>query len=271
MASHEIIGIPDSGKSYYTAVIFKRLLKRNWKWWKKSGKKRKILSNLKVSEKWLNHKSREKYKEFIEIWEDPSELIKRENVDIIWDENATDMESRDWEHLDKDIKSFIQQHDKNGIDIYANTQAPMQVDVMFRRNCKSMVQVTKLFGNRRPHPTKPPVKWIWGLIMIRKLKRVSFSKEEDKQEFEPIAWYMMLWAFEWITRDTCEFFDTHQKIYAHTPPLKHVVQTCPTCGFTKIHGKITNQGNTNCTHQTAGSGSRITSPKGREPDSCLQE
>ena len=46
-----VSGIPGSGKSLWTADKILWLLKRNLKWWKKTGVVRYVYSNIKMSEK----------------------------------------------------------------------------------------------------------------------------------------------------------------------------------------------------------------------------
>lgn len=230
MSAYLIIGLPGSGKSLVSAKIMMGLLRRNINWYKKTGKIRYVYSNLKVSEKWKN--GHLKANEFVKYWENPMELVGIEDVDIVWDEIARHIDSRDWGNLNPKLKRFIQEQDKVGIDIYANTQSPMQVDVMFRRNCEQIWRVSKLCGSRRPSPTRIPSRIIWGICYLRKLERVSFGKEEDQEEFEPNFW---AWPhLRWIDPKTCNFFDTRQKIPYNYPPLEHIKRNCPKCGLEHI-------------------------------------
>lgn len=231
MSAYLIIGLPHHGKSLESAKQMWKLIRRNAKWEKSTGQLRLIYSNLKISDKFT-----QKYPEverYVRYWDDPMELIGKEDIDIIWDEIARHIDSRDWTNLNPKLKKFIQEHDKVGIDIYANTQSPMQVDVMFRRNCEEIYRITKLLGSRRPSPTRPPVSIIWGICILRRLKRASFGKEEQDEEFEPELFAIP--NFRWIDRFTCELFDTRQKINAHYPTLEHIERFCedPNCLFHK--------------------------------------
>lgn len=226
MSTFLIVGLPHHGKSFETAHDFRRLLRRNIKWYKKTGIKRLIYSNLRVSETYFS-----KYpetREFIKYWENPAELVQIKDADIIWDEIARILDSRNFANLSEKVKAFIQEHDKVGCDIYANTQAPNQVDIMFRRNCEEIWKITKIIGSRRPSPTKPPVKFIWGIFWLRKLKRASFGKEEDQQEFEPQLAFGLIPVFwlRWLDKETCRFYDTRQVIRAKPAPLEHIERFC---------------------------------------------
>lgn len=247
------IGLPGHGKSVELAKKFKILLKRNYRWFKRGIPIRYIWSNLMVNEEWFKKGKNEKYRFLIKYWDNPMELIDVKDCDIIWDEIARHLDSRDWEKLHPRIKQFIQEHDKDGNHIYCNTQTPMQVDVMFRRTCHFMWRITRIAGCRRPSRTMPPVRLIWGLYIKRQIARVSFGKEESEEQFETSPWdWLKLWNLSWVDPDTCMFFDTHQKIKAHYPPLEHIEQSCPTCGFKKVHGKVVNYGDPNCKSHTAG-------------------
>jgi len=258
MSAYLIIGLPHHGKSLESAKQMRKLLRRNIRWYKKQvkkwnnnkkykinwtgeePKKRLVYANLKVSEKWLNNKRHELAQSFIRYWDDPMELIDVHDADIIWDEIARALDSRDWANLSPKLKKFIQEHDKVGVDIYANTQSPMQVDVMFRRNCEKIWRVTKLMGSARPSPTKPPTRFIWGICFLRELERVSFGKEEDQEQFKaPFFTLFYFFNLRWIDRATCEFFDTRWRIKGHYPPFEHIERSCvdPNCTFHKVlHG-----------------------------------
>lgn len=222
MTAYLTIGLPGSGKSLVNSKLFRRLLRRNMGWYKRTKQIRYVYSNIKVSEKW--EKNHPGAAQFVKYWDNPMDLIVLKDVDVIWDEIARHLDSRDWKDLNPKFKKWIQEHDKLGIEIYANSQSPMQVDVMFRRNCEQVYRVYKLFGSRRPSPTKLPVRFIWGLLLIRRLKRVSFGHEEDEEEYEPE--FLSFPQFRWIDRRTCEFFDTRQQIDFKYPPFEHIQRFC---------------------------------------------
>lgn len=233
MSAYLDIGLPHHGKSFMLARSVKKLLWRNYKWHKRGNEIRLIYSNLVVSEKYLLRFP--KLREFLKYWQDPRDLVGLRDVDIVWDEIARHLDSRDWKELDPDLKILLQEHDKLGIDIFSNTQTPMQVDVMFRRNCEGMHRITKLFGSRRPTPTKPPIRFIWGLLMIRKLQRESFSKEESEEEYENEL--LSIPHFYWLGREICEFFDTRQQIpRGEYKPYRHILRKCEDkyCNFERV-------------------------------------
>jgi len=118
MATFEITeGAPGQGKSLYTARTARRLLDRNLKWEAQGNIRRILWSNLKFSEDF-----EKEYEGYISYWSDSSQLVKLRDCDIIWDEIATELDARNWPNLSIEMKRFLSQYRKRGIDIYGNTQ-----------------------------------------------------------------------------------------------------------------------------------------------------
>jgi len=163
MATFEIIeGKPGQGKSLYTARLARKLLKRNKKWREKSGIVRPIVSNIRFSDTF------EKEGEgFLKYWSSIGEVTKLTNVDLLWDEIATELDSRNFQNLSEEVKRFLSQYRKRGVDIYANTQDFSMIDMRARLMVTRVASLWKMVGSRDPSPTKPPVKRIWGLVRVR--------------------------------------------------------------------------------------------------------
>lgn len=236
MSSYLFVGRPGHGKSLATAKLFMKLLRRNMAWFKRTGKMRLIYSNMVLTSKWSNNARHSRALEFIRYWSSPMELIGLEDIDVIWDEIARHLDSRNYKELNDKIKTFVQEHDKMGINIYANTQRPNQVDVMFRSNCEDIWRVTKWLGSRRPSPTRIPSRWIWGICILRRLKRESFSKEESDEEYE--VEFMSFPRFMWISKYKTDFFDTRQRIIYQHAPLEHILQFCKEPGCKLEHNGL---------------------------------
>jgi len=220
-------GLPGSGKSARTAKAILFLLQRNAKWHKKTGVVRKVMSNLK-----LNEKYEKKYKDYLAYWKDPEQLPLFADCDVVIDEIATYFDATQWKELSLDIKRWLQQHRKVGVEIYGNTQTFSTIDISFRRLTDELFLLKKLLGSRDPSPTKPPVKAIWGVVLIRKLDARNYKEEE--QENKAYGFSLM-----WISKQyTSDFYDTRQKIErGEYPPLRHSERRCLECG--KVH--ITHQ------------------------------
>jgi len=216
MATFEITeGAPGQGKSLYTARLTRKLFLRNKRWEEQGNPRRKIWSNLKFSEEF------EKEAEgFIEYWTDSSILVKLHDCDIIWDEIATELDSRNWTNLSIEMKRFLSQYRKRGIDIYGNTQDFSMVDQRARLMISNVRTLTKMLGSRDISTTKPPPKHIWGLVMIRDV--VNFRETEStKKKFEFLPSFMQ------ISKELVALYDTRQDIkLGNPPPLKHEDRYC---------------------------------------------
>ena len=211
MATFEIVeGAPGQGKSLYTARLAKTLLARNKRWYGKSGILRQVYSNIKFTPEFENA-----WYPFIAYWTDPSELCKLRDVDVLWDEIATELDSRNFALLSDELKRFLSQYRKRGIDIYANTQDFSMIDARARLMVSRVATLTKLFGSRDPSPTKPPVKHIYGLTMVRDVINFKEANPEKKK-------YEMIPSFFTIDKRDVEIYDTTQDIAPGVLPLKRL-------------------------------------------------
>jgi len=213
-------GKPGSGKSLKLADVIVGLLARNERWKRKTGLVRPILTNIKISDA-----LKAQYPDFIQEWTEPEMLVKQTQCDIIWDEIATHLDSTQWANVPLDLKRFLQQHRKRGIDIYGTTQSFGMVDISMRRLVDELHICYKLIGSRNPAPTKPEVKYIWGLIWISQISPETFESEKPKKN-----------GFDWLVmnRALVEVYDTLQEIpVGQYPPLRHIERHCvdPTCEY----------------------------------------
>jgi len=216
-----ISGLPGAGKSLKLARTVLQVLERNRKWEKKSGVKRLLYTNLKLAP-WVM----EEFSEYVREWEDTQELTRLRNVDVIWDEFATAMDATQWQNMSLELKRWLQQHRKFGIEIYGTTQDFAQVDKSFRRLVSDLIHVTKLIGSRDKSNTMPDVKTIWGLCTVRTLDPQKY--DEAKSKFENTG---MLPQFMWISRKDIEVYDTTAEVkVGHYPPLRHIARECELAG-----------------------------------------
>jgi len=252
MATFEITeGAPGQGKSLYTAMISERLLKRNIKWYQKMYKDwlerydlykatktpeifnewlennpepqpRKLLSNMKFSEEFELA-----YEGLIEYWSDTQEICKLHDCDIIWDEIATELDSRNFANLTVELKRFLSQYRKRGVDIYANTQDFSMIDARARLMVTHVRTLTKVIGSRDISTTKPNPKYIWGIVLIRDINNFRETNPEKKK-------YAMLPSFFLIEKRLIKIYDTRQDIPMGKPaPLRHI-ELC--CEFSDVPG-----------------------------------
>jgi len=210
MATFEIIeGSPGQGKSLYTARTVKRLLDRNKKWFKKSGIVRPIFSNMKFSEEFEKQN-----KGFIKYWTNSVQLCTAKDCDIIWDEIATELDARNYTNLTDELKRFLSQYRKRGVDIYANTQDFSMIDARARLMVTRVATLYKVFGSPDPSPTKPTIKHIYGLVFVRDVQNYKVADPEKKR------YSLIPSQFFFIDREDIEIYDTRQDIKQGILPPK---------------------------------------------------
>jgi len=140
-------------------------------------------------------------------------FITSSNADVIWDEIATELDSRNFANLPDELKIFLSQYRKRGVDIYANTQDFSMVDARARLMVTHVATLSKMVGSPDPSPTKPPVKRIWGLVAVREVQNFKETNPTKKE-------YGILPTFFFIDREDVELYDTRQAIKAGTLPPK---------------------------------------------------
>jgi len=242
-------GLERSGKSLKLAMVVCDLVYRNWKWLERQKKDfgilskeeffskygrydvvaRPIVSNLKFSEAFEFYVEKELGLKII-YWEKMEDLIEYENADVIWDEVGNYLDATKWALLSSDVKKWLTQGAKVGIEIYGSSQDFAQVDKAFRRLTNHLFQITKVMGSRRPANTKPPVKTIWGICWMREMNPASYR--EDNKEIK--GGFFEFGSFFLIERKYCEIFDTTQKIKRDNMLfLRHIHVKCsdPNCTF----------------------------------------
>jgi len=217
-------GLPGAGKSFKMAKTVIEVLYRNKKWYEKSGIKRLAYTNLKLSAE-----VEEEFKGFIQYWTEPAELVALRDCDVFWDEVATHLDSTQWQNMSLEIKRWLQQHRKFGIEIYGTTQDFAMIDKSMRRLTSDLLYLSKLFGSRDKSSTRPPVKRVWGLIMVQKFDPVTYEEDNKKQVGFP--------SFMLLDNSALRIYDTTAEVkMGKYPPLNHIEREClyPDCKFHKI-------------------------------------
>lgn len=230
MAKYIFSGGEDSGKSYMLAYRSGQIVERNADWAKLTGKPRPIRSNLEYSE-WFYDWAVNEMGVPIYYWKDVEEWERFEGCDMIIDEIGAYLDSRTFKDLPLSTRLWLSQASKLGVDMYGSAQDFAQVDLSFRRLVKSdnggLFHINKLIGSPRPHASKPPVKRIWGICMMRELDPEGY--DEQKKRF---ASDQIIPTFFTIRREICTIFDTNKRIAkSKPPPYKHIARHCedPMC------------------------------------------
>jgi len=215
-------GLESSGKSLRLAMLCVYLVHRNAKWAKLTGIPRPIYSNMAFSTDFVSYATSLNIK--LRNWKDLDELVKLDEADIICDEVGNYFDSRGWENLSLDVRRWLTQGAKTGIEFYGGAQDFAQVDIAFRRLVQDgdLKMIRKIAGSRRPAKTKPPVKRIWGICVIWDMDAQGY---DEKNKSFASGWIPS--SIFLIRKKYTKIFDTNQKLLLSAPPLmKHVVRFC---------------------------------------------
>lgn len=216
-------GLPGAGKSLKLARVAIDILYRNKKLKKKFD--RKLYTNLKFTQKVMDE-----FPDQIVEWEDPADLVKLRDCDILWDEIQVHLDSTQWQNMPLELKRWLQLHRHYGIDIYATSQDFAQVDKSARRLTQELIHITKLIGSPDKSATRPVIKHVWGICFLKTLDPTRYNEERSKFETTGIPMPM------WISKKDIEIFDTTAEVkVGKYPPLRHIERYCEHdgCGHVK--------------------------------------
>lgn len=240
-------GLPGSGKSYKLGRTVCDILWRNRKAFQREEKRlckehgcdprpdavhmhaepprRKVYTNLRMSTA-----VEEEYKDYIVYWTELRMLTPLRDHDVVMDEVATYFDARLWETLSLEMRRWLAQHRKFGIEIYGTAQDFAQVDKAFRRLTSNLLYLYKIAGSRDISATLPPPKYIWGASLVRELDPQTY--DETKSKFAPQG----IPKFMFITREGTKIFDTRAEVKMSSAlALRHLERVCedPECSFHK--------------------------------------
>lgn len=222
-------GLEGSGKSLYLAMTMEAVARRNAKWFVKTGITRPIISNLKFSDEFTQDCVSHGVP--IILWADIEELIKYHDCDVVIDEVGNYFDSRLWADLSIDVRRWLAQADKVGVEIYGTAQDFAQVDKSFRRLTSDLLYLVKVLGSRRPSPTRPPVAIVWGLVAKFRIDPLGYI--EDKKKY-----LSHIPSFFFIRKEYTDLFDTRQEIKGgNYTPLRHIERVCNDSRCIEHYGK----------------------------------
>jgi len=222
-------GLPGAGKSTKLAGIAVDLFYHNRKAHSKFGTPlRKVYSNLKFTPQ-----VEEEFKEeFGGYWTSLLELVKLRDCDILIDEVPVYMDSRAWENMPIAVRQWLAQHRKYGIDIFCTAQDFAQCDKSFRRLVSDLEYLKKIAGSRDISSTRPPPKFVWGVVFVTTLDPTKYDELKSK-----FASTNSMPSLMWIDKSSTLVFDTRAEVRASSlPPLQHTERTCelPNCSYHKV-------------------------------------
>jgi len=233
-----------SGKTTSLIQTFVDNLWRNEKWYNKLHKQWEEKPEMfdkepKMRQSWLNHTVAKKIEEeynsryldnkIINYWHDLRQLTTLHDVDIYWDEIPAMLDSTQWANTGIEVKRFLQQHRKRGIEIYGTAQDFAQVDIAARRIVTDLIYWKKIIGSPDPSPTKPKPKRIWGFSLGFDMDPTTYNEKSKITIGLP--------RFQSINSELISYFDTREDIpVGKFPPLKHVERDCEdsNCTYHKI-------------------------------------
>jgi len=213
-------GLPGSGKSLKLAATLIDVLYRNKRYFEKTGTMRVLWTNLQ-----LTKAVEDEFPGQIKYWTDLRQLTPLRDVDVAIDEIATYFDARLWETLSLEMRRWLAQHRKFGIEIYGTSQDFAQTDKAFRRLTSNLFYLRKLFGSSDISPTRPAPKYIWGVSAISELDPTVYDEQLSKFGGGSFP------SFMFITRSATEIFDTRAEVKLSSAlPLKHIRKECELTG-----------------------------------------
>lgn len=231
-------GLPGSGKSLKLADTLLNVLYRNKRFFDKQmraydkgeledlPKRRELWTNLQ-----LTKPVEEEFAGYIRYWTDLRQLTPLKDVDVAIDEIATYFDARLWETLSLEMRRWLAQHRKFGVEIYGTAQDFAQTDKAFRRLTSNLFYLKKLIGSSDLSPTRPAPKYIWGLVTVTEMDPTKYDEQKSKFESNGMPRFML------ITRKATTIFDTRAEVKLSSAlPLKHINKECENanCDFHKI-------------------------------------
>jgi len=140
-------------------------------------------------------------------WDNPEELITLRDVDVMWDELATALDSTQYKDTPLSLKRWLQQHRKMGVCIYGTVQDFPMLDIGMRRLVHRLRYAIKIIGSRDLSANMPPVRWPWGVIFLWEVRRQDFAS--GVEEYKWTSWIPELL---FISKRLTSAFDTTQQI-----------------------------------------------------------
>jgi len=215
--------LPGNGKTLLAAELLIKLLRRNIHQFENGivKERRRVAANIVV-----NPELKREFSDYIVEWDGLDDLVKLRGADVIFDDMGTVLDAQRWADVPEDTKRWFRWHEHYGCDVYGNCQEFKDLANVVRKLTVSLTHLNKIMGSRRPHPTRPPVKKPWGIILSRPMKIDTSERPMDERHYEHVFTYRL----KMIRKKYCDVYDTTQDMKElNYPPLIHVERECGHC------------------------------------------
>lgn len=208
-------GKESQGKNYILASEAYDHILRNKRWLKRTGYPSTMAFDKSSGSEKMKQLVQEAgliYKEY----ENLTDILPLEEADIYMGEILKFFPARGSEPLSPEQIDFLTQGAKSGVFMYCASQDFSQVHKSFRLLVNEVYQVHKVIGSRRPIKRQPHSKYIWGLIIARKVDPESFQGDDATMDVSLFT----LPKLYFINRKIVNLFKTNIKVpITEHPPL----------------------------------------------------
>lgn len=226
------VGLESSGKSLLMSREFEENIKRNAKWRKMGLPVRPIYYNLAISDQMKD--LAKKHGIPLRKWSNIYDLVKMSECDLYIDELSTYFDSRFYADLPLDVRLWLAQAEKMGVQIVGATQDYFMLDISYRRLVKKLYEVVKVMGSKRPMKTSPPIKFIWGMMFVWELDARSAAKAGNQEEMKINSLFKIPHVTFIYGKDTKRFKTQTRVALSEPPPLIKMTRVCKEDGYTRV-------------------------------------
>jgi hypothetical protein len=225
-------GLEGSGKSLLMARQLHWNIYRNHYWQRKTKIPRPIYYNLAVGDKII--KLAEKLEVPLIYWSNLWDLTTMTECDLYIDELATYFDSRSYADLPLEVRLWLAQAEKLGVEIVGATQDYFMIDKSYRRLVKQLHETKKIAGSMRPKKSAPQIKRHWAWFFVWELDALSAGDAESQQQIKQNGIFSFP-TLKRLTKSDITNFHTNVRVQlSKPPPLKKVTRQCPEDGYTRV-------------------------------------
>jgi len=229
------VGLEGSGKSLLMARDFRKNIYRNAYWYSVTGIPRPIWYNIAIGDELKELAAH--YEVPLFKWHNLWDLITLTEADLYIDELATYFDSRAFMDLPLEIRLWLAQAEKLGVEIIGATQDYFMIDKSYRRLTKQIFEVRKWAGSPRPKRTAPPIGKPWAIFTKWELDPLTAATADSQVEIKTVnnLFFFTLPAVHRLKSSDLKNFLTNIRVeLSEPPPLKKVTRVCPEDGFTRV-------------------------------------